>query len=113
MNRLEFIKKVLILSDKELEEVIRGKDSTSIFVTYMAARNFEDYGYHIFKEHNMDMHTRLPNNRKVDGCSCLYDVLLRNPFRYIEDKDLFSFIRNSLILNRDLKDVGLKEGELL
>jgi len=108
MNRLEYIKKVLLLSDKQLERVIAGKDSNSVFAVYMAALNFDDYGYHIFKEHNMDMHTRLPNDGKVDGCKCLYDVLLRIPFRHREEGDLFSFIRNSLILNRELKD-----GELL
>lgn len=108
MNRLDCIKRLLLLSDKELEDVINGKDNTSIFATYMAARNFEDYGYHIFKEHNMDMHTALPYGREVDGCKCLYDVLLRVPFRHREEGDLFSFIRNSLILNR-----GLKDGELL
>lgn len=79
-----------------------------MFALYMAARNFEDYGFHIFKEHNMSMHTTLPNNREVSDCKCLYDVLLRTPFRHREDGDLFSFIGNSLILNRELK-----EGELL
>lgn len=108
MNRLDYIKRVLLLSDEELEEVTRDKDNTSIFALYMAAINFDDYGYHIFKEHNMNMYTRLPDDRKVGDCSCLYDVLLRNPFRHREDGDLFSFIRNSLILNR-----YLKEGELL
>ena len=108
MNRLDCIKRLLLLSDKELEDVINGKDSTSVFAIYMAALNFDDYGYHIFKEHNMNMHTTLPDNREVDGCKCLYDVLLRTPFRHREEGDLFSFIRNSLILNRELK-----EGELL
>ena len=108
MNKLYFMKRLLLLTDKELEEIIHNKDSSSLFAIYISARNFEDYGYHIFKEHNMNMHTKLPNDRKVDDCSCLYEVLLRNPFRHIEDGDLFSFIRNRLILNRDLK-----EGELL
>lgn len=108
MNRFDYIKRSLLLSDKELEEVIKGKDNASIFALYMVAINFDDYGYHVFKEHEMDMHTILPNNRKVDGCRCLYDVLLRTPFSHRKDGDLFSFIRNSLILNRDLK-----EGELL
>lgn len=108
MNKLYFMKRVLLLTNKEMEEIIHNKDSSSLFAIYMVAINFDDYGYHIFKEHNMNMHTRLPDGREVDGCKCLYDVLLRNPFRHIEDGDLFSFIRNSLILNRDLK-----EGELL
>ena len=108
VNRLEYIKKKLLLTNKELKEVATGKNITSVFAVYMAALNFDDYGYHIFKEHNMNMHTALPNNREVDGCKCLYDVLLRKPFRHREEGDLFSFIRNSLILNRELK-----EGELL
>lgn len=108
MDRLDFVKRVLLLPDKGLEEITTGKDSSSVFAVYMAAVNFDDYGHHIFKEHDMNMHTRLPDDRDVDGFRCLYDVLLRTPFSHRKDGDLFSFIRNNLILNRDLK-----EGELL
>lgn len=108
MNGSDKIKHLLGLTEDEIIEILGGKDDQSIFAVYMAGLNFYDYGYHIFKEHDMNMRTELPANREVDGCSCLYQVLLRTPFRMREDGGLFAFIRNSIILNRNLK-----EGELL
>ena len=108
MKRVSYIKDKLLLTDEELNEVLLNKSSKSMFAIYMTAINFGDCGHNIFIEHGMNMHTRLPDDREVSDCKCLYDVLLRNPFRLREDGNLFSFIRNSLILNRDLK-----EGELL
>lgn len=107
MNRLDFIKDKFFLSDDELDEILHGKDNDSIFALYITAVNFHDYGYYIFLEHKMDMHSKLPNGRKVDGSDCLYQVLLRTPFLRT-NSDLFNFIRNVLVLNRNLK-----EGELL
>ena len=108
MKRVSYIKDKLLLTDEELDEILLNKSSKSMFAIYMTAINFKDYGHNIFIEHGMNMHTRLPDNREVSDCKCLYDILLRNPFRLREDGNLFSFIRNSLILSRDLK-----EGELL
>lgn len=108
MKRVSYIRDKLLLTDEELDEVLSSKSSKSVFGIYMTAINFDDYGYNIFNEHGMNMHTRLPDDREVSDCKCLYDVLLRNPFRLREDGNLFSFIRNGLIVSRDLK-----EGELL
>ena len=108
MKRVSYIRDKLLLTDKELDEILSSKSSKSMFAMYMTAINFDDYGHNIFVEHGMNMHTRLPDDREVGGCKCLYEVLLRNPFRLREDDNLFSFIRNSLIVSRDLK-----EGELL
>lgn len=108
LKRVSYIKDKLLLSDEELDEVLSRKSSKSVFSIYMTAINFDDYGHNIFIEYGMNMHTTLPNNREVDDCKCLYDVILRNPFNLLEDGNLFSFFRNSLILSRDLK-----EGELL
>ena len=108
MKRVSYIKDKLLLIDEELDEILLDKSSKSMFAIYMTAINFDDYGHNIFVEHGMNMHTTLPDDREVGDCKCLYDVLLRNPFRLREDGNLFSFIRNSLIISRDLKD-----GELL
>lgn len=108
MKRVSYIRDKLLLTNEELDEILLNKSSKSMFAVYMTAINFDDYGYNIFIEHDMNMHTRLPDDREVSGCKCLYDVLLRNPFRLREDGNLFSFIRNGLIVSRDLK-----EGELL
>ena len=108
MNRVSYISDKLLLTEEELDEVLSSKSSKSVFAIYMTAINFDDYGHNIFIEHGMNMHTTLPDGIRVSGCRCLYDVLLRNPFRFREEGDLFSFIKNSLILSR-----GLKEGELL
>ena len=108
MNRVSYISDKLLLTEEELDEVLSSKSSKSVFAIYMTAINFDDYGHNIFIEHGMNMYTKLPDDTRVSGCKCLYDVLLRNPFRLREDGDLFSFIGNSLILNKDLK-----EGELL
>lgn len=108
MKRVSYIKDKLLLTDEELDEILSNKSSKSVFGIYMTAINFDDYGHNIFTEHGMNMHTTLPDDREISDCKCLYDVLLRNPFRLREDGNLFSFIRNSLILSRDLK-----EGELL
>ena len=108
MKRVSYIKGKLLLTDEELDEVLMSKSSESVFGIYMTTINFDDYGHNIFIEHGMSMHTTLPDDREVGDCKCLYDVLLRNPFRLREDGNLFSFIRNGLILSRDLK-----EGELL
>lgn len=108
MKRVSYIGDKLLLSDEELDKILSNKSSKSVFAIYMTAINFNDYGHSIFTEHGMNMHTRLPDGREVSDCKCLYDVLLRNPFRLREDGNLFSFIKNNLILNRDLK-----EGELL
>lgn len=108
MKRVSYIRDKLLLTNEELDEILLNKSSKSMFAVYMTAINFDDYGYNIFKEHGMNMHTRLPDDREVSDCKCLYDVLLRNPFRLREDGNLFSFIRNGLIVSRDLK-----EGELL
>lgn len=108
MKRVSYIKDKLLLTDEELDEILLNKSSKSVFAIYMTAINFDDYGYNIFIEYGMNMHTTLPDDREVSDCKCLYDVLLRNPFRLREDGNLFSFIRNGLIVSRDLK-----EGELL
>lgn len=108
MKRVSYIKDKLLLTDEELDEILLNKSSKSVFGIYMTVINFDDCGHNIFVEHGMNMHTRLPDDREVSGCKCLYDVLSRNPFRLREDGNLFSFIRNGLIVSRDLK-----EGELL
>ena len=108
MKRISYIKDKLLLTDEELDEILLDKSSKSMFAIYMTAINFDDYGHNIFVEHGINMHTTLPDDREVGDCKCLYDVLLRNPFRLREDGNLFSFIRNGLIVSRDLK-----EGELL
>ena len=108
MKRVSYIKDKLLLTDEDLDEILLNKSSKSMFAIYVTAMNFDDYGHNIFIEHGMNMHTTLPDGIRVSGCKCLYDVLLRNPFRFREEEDLFSFIKNSLILSR-----GLKEGELL
>ena len=108
MKRVGYIKDKLLLTDEELDKILLDKSSKSVFAIYMTAINFDDYGHDIFVEHGMNMHTTLPDDREVSDCKCLYDVLLRNPFRLREDGNLFSFIRNGLIVSRDLK-----EGELL
>lgn len=108
MNMVSYIKDKLLLTDEELDEILISKSSKRVFAIYMVAVNFDDYGHNLFVEHGMDMHTTLPNSREVSDCKCLYDILLKNPFKLREDVNLFSFIRNSLILSRDLK-----EGELL
>lgn len=108
MSKKEIIKRLLNISEEEILEVLNGKDDISVFAVYIAAINFHDYGYHIFLEHNFTIKTTLPKDRVVNNCNCLYDVLMRNPFRMREDGDLFGFIKNSIILNRNLKD-----GELL
>ena len=108
MKRVSYIRDKLLLTDEELDEILLNKSSKSMFAIYMTTINFDDYGHNIFTEHGMNMHTRLPDDREVSDCKCLYDVLLRNPFRLREDSNLFSFIKGALISNRDLK-----EGELL
>lgn len=108
MKRVSYIGDKLLLTDEELDKILLNKSSKSVFAIHMTAINFNDYGHSIFKEYGMNMRTRLPDDREVGDCKCLYDVLLRNPFRLREDGNLFSFIRNSLIVSRDLK-----EGELL
>lgn len=108
MDRKEYIKNTLLLSDTEVEQILCNKKGDDIFAVYMVTVNFYDYGYHIFLEHGMNMHTKLSNNRDVSDCKCLYDVLLRTPFRHREDGSLFRFITNALITNRNLR-----EGELL
>lgn len=107
-NRRDYIKDKLFLTEAELDEVLVDKDSESLFAIYMTALNFNDYGFSVFTDHNFNMHTKLFNRREVDGCYCLYDVLLRKPFLLRKDGDLFRFIKGAIISSR-----GLREGELL
>lgn len=107
MKRVSYIKDKLLLTDEDLDEILSNKSSKSVFAIYMISINFDDYGHNIFIEYGMNMNTTLPNNKEVSDCKCLYDVLLRNPFNLLEDGNLFSFIRNSIILSRDLKEEEL------
>lgn len=99
---------MFFLTEEELGKLLEGNDNQAKFALYMAARNFNDYGYYIFKEHDFNMFTNLPNDREVNGCKNLYDVLIRKPFLMKEDGELFMFITGSIVSHRELK-----EGELL
>jgi hypothetical protein len=97
-----------MISEDELDRILEGKDQDSVFPLYMTSLNFKDCGKSIFELHGLDMSTKMRFRSSVDGCSCLYDVLMCSPFEKRKHGELFGFIKNNLVLNRELKD-----GELL
>ena len=92
-----FIQKHLLLSDEDTEKILYNRSREELFAIYLTAIGLKEDGYYVMVENNINVYSSIPSGRSIDGCSCLYDVLSKHPYRYMKEGELFRYISRVLL----------------
>ena len=92
-----FIQKHLLLSDEDTEKILHNRSREELFAIYLTAIGLKEDGYYVMVENNINVYSSIPSGRSIGGCSCLYDVLSKHPYRYMKEGELFRYMTRVLL----------------
>lgn len=93
----KFIQKYLLLSDEDTDEILHNRSREELFAIYLTAIGLKEDGYYVMVENNINAYSSIPSGRSIGGCSCLYDVLSKHPYRYMKEGELFRYMTRVLL----------------
>ena len=92
-----FIQKHLFLSDEDTDKILHSRGREELFAIYLTAIGLKEGGYYVMVENNINVYSSIPSGRNIGGCSCLYDVLSKHPYRYMKEGELFRYMSRVLL----------------
>ena len=92
-----FIQKYLLLNSEDTDKMLHNRSREELFAIYLTAIGLKGYGYHVMVENNINAYSIIPSGRSIVGCSCLYDVLSKHPYRYMKEGELFRYMSRVLL----------------
>lgn len=92
-----FIQRYLLLNSEDTDEILHNRSREELFAIYLTAIDLKQGGYYVMIENNINAYSSIPSGRSIGGCSCLYDVLSKRPYRYMEEGELFRYMTRVLL----------------
>lgn len=92
-----FIQKYLLLNSEDTDKILHSRSREELFAIYLTAIGLKEDGYYVMAENNINAYSSIPSGRSIDGCSCLYDVLSKHPYRYMKEGELFRYMSRVLL----------------
>lgn len=93
----KFIQRYLLLNDEDTDKILHNRSREELFAIYLTAIGLKEGGYYVMKENNINVYSSIPSGRSIGGCSCLYDVLSKHPYRYMKEGELFRYMSRVLL----------------